>query len=146
MLIVIGLVFFVAESIYKKLTKENVCLQSALLIGVAQTLALIPGVSRSGSTICAGIFQGVLREKAARFSFLLGGATTFGAIVYGLLKMISGKMGVVSLDIVAIGILTSFISGMFAIGFLMRFLKNNSLVSFGVYRIVLGAIILFNVI
>lgn len=110
----------------------------AIVIGLAQALALIPGVSRSGSTIVAGLFQGISRSAAARFSFLLGIPAMAGA---GLLTALnipeSGGVGVEALPLL-IGFITSFAFGLLSVAFLMKFLKKNSLIIFAVYLIALG--------
>lgn len=110
----------------------------AIVIGLAQALALIPGVSRSGSTIVAGLFQGISRSAAARFSFLLGIPAMAGAGLLTALKIPeSGGLGVDILPLV-VGFVTSFAFGLLAVAFLMRFLKKNSLIVFAIYLIALG--------
>ncbi len=110
----------------------------AIVIGLAQAMALIPGVSRSGSTIVAGLFQGISRSSAARFSFLLGIPAMAGA---GLLTALNipenGGLGVDILPLL-IGFITSFAFGLLAVAFLMKFLKKNSLIIFAIYLIALG--------
>ena len=109
-----------------------------IVIGLAQALALIPGVSRSGSTIVAGLFQGISRSSAARFSFLLGIPAMAGAGLLTALKI--PENGGLGLDIwpLIIGGLTSFVFGLLAVAFLMKFLKKNSLIIFAIYLIALG--------
>jgi len=141
-LVFIGLLFFVAEYFYKKMPRRELNLKNSFIIGLVQALALIPGVSRSGSTIAAGIGQGVEREQAARFSFLLGAIVTFGALCLGFIKIARGSLTAITPDVLVMGIVTSFIFGIFSIGFLMKFLKNHSLGVFGAYRIVFGILIL----
>jgi undecaprenyl-diphosphatase len=110
----------------------------ALLIGLAQSFAFIPGVSRSGSTMTMGRALGLKRETAARFSFLMALPITFGA----------GVLELRHLDVVALqsapfwlGIGMSFLVGVLAIGFLLRYLRSNSFLPFVVYRIALAAVI-----
>ncbi|HOM77901.1 undecaprenyl-diphosphate phosphatase [Patescibacteria group bacterium] len=126
-------------SLEKELTYEK-----AFFIGLFQVLALFPGFSRSGSTISGGLFLGLNREKSAKFSFLISIPIVLGAGLYQLLKI---SMGLGDLEVptffwkeALIGISTSFIAGFFCIGFLMRFLKKNSLLPFVVYR--LGLVVL----
>ena len=113
-------------------------------IGLCQALALIPGCSRSGSTIMGGLFLGLRREEAARFSFLLGlpaiGAS--GALeLLGLLKEGLGEAGLLNLGV---GVVAAAISSYLAIGFLLRFLQRHGTHWFAYYRILLGALILFS--
>ncbi|MFH1533677.1 MAG: undecaprenyl-diphosphate phosphatase [Nitrospirota bacterium] len=110
----------------------------AIVIGLAQALALIPGVSRSGSTIVAGLFQGINRSAAARFSFLLGIPAMAGAGFLTALKIPENGGLMVDIWPLFIGFFTSFIFGLLSVAFLMRFLKKNSLIVFAIYLIALG--------
>lgn len=110
----------------------------ALLIGLAQSLAFVPGVSRSGSTMTMGRAMGLKRETAARFSFLMAMPITFGAAV---LKAKDIDATALRTAPFWLGIGMSFIVGVLAIGFLLRYLKRNSFLPFVVYRIGLAAVI-----
>ncbi|MFN3269580.1 undecaprenyl-diphosphatase UppP [Bacteroidetes/Chlorobi group bacterium Naka2016] len=141
-LIIVALILWVAEKT-GKFTKsiEDVSLLDAFLVGVAQCFALIPGVSRSGATITAGLFLGFKREEAARFSFLLSIPAVF---VSGVYEFVS-NFELLSLDLLlflAISTITAFVSGIFAISFLLNYLKRKSTLAFVVYRIVLGVSII----
>ncbi len=141
-LIVLGVILAVAERL-GKFTKElkDVTWKSALLIGLGQCLALIPGSSRSGTTITAGLFLGFKRETAARFSFLLSVPAILGSGLfefYGSLSYIDEE-GLITL---AIATLFSAISGYLTIAFLLNFLKKHSTYVFVFYRILLGVIVL----
>lgn len=120
---------------------NNTSLKQGLGIGVAQTFALLPGFSRSGSTITAGVFAGLDRSSATRFAFLLGIPIMVGAVLKVFLS--SEGLGNISsqTNIFFIGALTAFISGLFAIKFMLKFLSKNSLNSFAYYRIALGVIV-----
>ncbi|HXG78819.1 MAG TPA: undecaprenyl-diphosphate phosphatase [Methyloceanibacter sp.] len=119
---------------------KNMTLTSALIIGVAQALALIPGTSRSGVTITAGRFLGFNRPDCARFSFLLGIPATAGAIVFTVGDAIaSGEP--ITMDAVLCAALT-FVAGILAIAFLMGLLRRISLLPFVLYRMVLGGFLL----
>jgi undecaprenyl-diphosphatase len=115
-----------------------------LAIGCAQILALVPGTSRSGITVSAGLFASLDRPTAARFAFLLGLPLTAGA---GLLKTVSLlRHGLAGGEVAALGVglLTSFAAGLAAVWFLIRYLQRRTLTVFVVYRIALGiAILLF---
>ncbi len=112
----------------------------AILIGVAQAVALIPGVSRSGVTISAALFRGLTREDAARFAFLLGTPTFIGA---GILKAndLRGESGSDAVQLL-IGFFASMVVGFAAIHGLLNFLRRRSLNSFAVYRVLIGGITL----
>ena len=112
-------------------------------IGLFQALALIPGVSRSGATISGGLLLGMKRDEAAKFSFLLGLPIIFGAsLLEGLRSIDVFISGELSSGLI-VGVITSFLTGMFAIHYLLMFLKNNSLKVFAWYRITLALLILF---
>lgn len=140
-LIVLGIILAIAERIGKfKREIEDITWKDALIIGFAQSLALIPGSSRSGTTITAGIFLGLKRETAARFSFLLSVPAILGS---GLLEFYSSLEyiqydGLVNL---AIATIVSAVSGYLTISFLLSFLKKNSTMVFVFYRIAIGILI-----
>ncbi len=114
----------------------------AIGIGVAQALALIPGISRSGISISASRLAGLDREAAARFSFLMATPITAGAALFETRKLMAGETGVeVSLGPLVVGMIAAFVSGMIAIGFLLRYLRTRSLDIFVAYRLVLAAVV-----
>lgn len=121
---------------------ERVTYARALAIGTAQMLALMPGVSRSGSTIAAGLALGLTREAAARYAFLLATPITAGAGVFKLKDLLETGVPASEQAAFAAGIVASFIVGLFAIGFLLRFLRRYSLVAFVVYRVALALVVL----
>ncbi len=110
----------------------------ALVVGLAQSLAFIPGVSRSGSTMTMGRALGLKRETAARFSFLMAMPITFGA---AMLKVKDIESAALRTTPFWLGIVVSFVVGVLAIGFLLRYLKTNSFLPFVVYRIGLAALV-----
>jgi undecaprenyl-diphosphatase len=112
-------------------------------IGVAQAVALVPGISRSGISISAARFAGLDREAAARFSFLMATPVTAGAAVFELRKLVTGEAGVdVSIEPLVIGMVAAFISGMLAIGVLLRYVRTRSMNVFVWYRLALAGVIL----
>lgn len=140
-LIVVGLVMWWAESSSRKSrTIEHVRMPDAWLIGVAQALALFPGVSRSGSTITAGLFAGLTREAAARFSFLLMTPIMLAATGYKALKLLKGTETVTAGEWQSILLATvvAAITGYFAIAFLLNWLRSRSLAFFSMWRIAAG--------
>jgi undecaprenyl-diphosphatase len=115
----------------------------AIGIGAAQALALVPGISRSGISISAARIAGLNREAAARFSFLMATPITAGAAIFEIRKLASGEAGVdVSAGALIVGMISSFVAGMVAIGFLLRYLRTRSLDIFVAYRLVLAAIVI----
>ena len=122
---------------------EDVTFPLAIGLGAAQALALIPGISRSGISISAARFAGLDRESAARFSFLMATPITAGAALFEIRKLASGETGLdVSVGPLIAGMLAAFVSGMVAIGFLLRYLRTRSLTIFVVYRLVLAAVVI----
>jgi undecaprenyl-diphosphatase len=121
----------------------DVSFPMAVGIGAAQALALVPGISRSGISISAARFYGLDREAAARFSFLLATPLTTGAAIFELRKLVTGEGGVdVSLAPLLVGVIASFLSGMLAIGVLLRYVRTRSLNVFVWYRLALAAVVL----
>lgn len=139
-LIGFGVLMLLAER-YGKRNKEHPSFVDAFIIGCAQAVALIPGVSRSGITITAGLFRNIKRESAARFSFLLSTPVIAGATLLEGRKLVSNPEHY-HLDVFAAGFIAAFISGFFAIKFLLAFLKKHPLHLFIYYRFLLAVIIL----
>jgi undecaprenyl-diphosphatase len=143
-LIVLGLVLLVAEKVgTRERSIEQIRTKDGFAIGLAQALALIPGVSRSGATITAGLFMGLDRPAAARFSFLL---SVPAVVLSGLLELgtiLSEDEGEhTSLVALVVATLTAFVAGYAAIAWLLRYLATHSTVIFVVYRVALGALVL----
>lgn len=141
-LIVLALILALAEKIAKfRKDVEDITILDSIIIGIAQALSLIPGSSRSGTTITAGLFVGLNREAAARFSFLLSvpAVLASGALqLYEALKFIDPTMAVN----IIVSTIVSGISGYLAIDFLLKYLKKNTTFIFVFYRIALGIFIL----
>ena len=138
-LIAAGIILFISDVTGKKIRQINsITLKSAIIIGFAQALAIIPGVSRSGITIAAALFLGLSRNDAARFSFLLATPIILGA---GLIKLPSIlNSGIDSIFIA--GFLSSAIAGFLSIKWLLKYLQTKSYFIFVIYRIILGIIFL----
>jgi undecaprenyl-diphosphatase len=147
MLILGGIVFLFIDKLFKK-TEENevpeINYTTALKIGFFQTIAMIPGVSRSAATIIGGLTQKLTKKTAAEFSFFLAVPTMAAATGYKLLKFYKAGNGFSSdeIMILLVGNAVAFIVAMLAIKSFIQFLTNNGFKLFGYYRIVLGAIIL----
>src|SRR6478672_7045011 len=112
-------------------------------IGIAQALALVPGISRSGISISAGRLVGLDRPAAARFSFLMAMPVTLGAGAFEIRKLIAGEAGVtIETMPLIVGLVASLIAGLIAIHFMLRYLRTRSLAVFVWYRVALAALVL----
>ena len=144
-LIVVGILMVVLEKLPKlSATKDGEALPAgrAVTIGLAQVFALIPGVSRSGSTIVTGRLMGLNAEKAAEFSFMVSIPIMLGLIAKLFLKESDRMYLIANSEAILIGNIAAFISGLIAVGFLMRFLSKHTLAGFGWYRIGLGTLVI----
>ncbi|MGB3292791.1 MAG: undecaprenyl-diphosphate phosphatase [Phormidesmis sp.] len=140
--IVMALLLGIAEWVgSRKRDFFKLTLSDGILVGFAQALAIIPGVSRSGSTLTAGLFVGLKRETAARFSFLLGTITITLAGLVSLPDMFGANSEVGVIPLLA-GLIAAVVSSYLAIAWLIEFLKNNSTWVFVWYRLAFGAILL----
>ena len=119
---------------------DDIGLRDAVIVGCAQALALVPGVSRSGITLVAAMALGLRRDAAARFSFLLGVPAIAAAGLFELPKLLKSRD--VSGGALAIGLVAAAISGYASIAWLLRFLRARSTIPFVVYRIALGAVLI----
>ena len=141
MLIVFGLVMALADRIGSRSKSiDEVTTRDGVGIGFAQALALVPGVSRSGATISAGLFLGYRRADAARFSFLL---SVPAVVLSGLFEMRNiGAGDGPGLGVTAVGVVVAFVAGYASIAWLLRWLTSHTLTVFVVYRVVLGVVLL----
>jgi undecaprenyl-diphosphatase len=114
----------------------------AAVIGVAQALALFPGISRSGITLAAGLARGLKRDTAARFAFLMGIPIIAGAGLWKARHIVTGDAGEVDLAVLAAGVIAAFVSGWLAIGFMLSYLKDHSTGIFIAYRLIAAAVFL----
>jgi undecaprenyl-diphosphatase len=144
MLIVFGLVLLAAEKASARdRDVASLTRRDAIVVGFAQALALIPGVSRSGATISAGLFLGFDRVAAARFSFLLSIPAVVLSGLYELKDVVNGSAeGAAGVGPTAVATVLAFISGYLSIAFLLKFLTTHTTGVFVAYRIVLGAAVL----
>jgi undecaprenyl-diphosphatase len=150
-LIVYGVAFIIIEKLKSKKQDsfrinnvDELTYRDALVIGAFQVLSLIPGTSRSGSTILGGMLTGVSRVASAEFSFFMAIPVMFGASLLKIVKFALSGVSVTAFEIalLLIGIAVSYLISIIAIHFLMDFVKRHSFTAFGVYRIVLGVIVL----
>ncbi len=141
----VGIVMIVLEKLPRKSeveSGERLSWQRALSIGLVQAFALIPGVSRSGSTIIAGRLLGLKAAAAAEYSFMVAIPIMLGLITKLLLKSSDRAYMAAHLEPVIIGNIAAFVSGTIAIGFVLRYLSKHSLAAFGWYRVSLSVIVL----
>ncbi len=139
----VGLLLILAERLARHdRPLTNLHLGDALLIGISQAIAVMPGVSRSGITMTTGLFLGFSRESAARFSFLLATPIIAGAGLYDLLKWFKHPPEHLSVTVGVLGFLSALISSYLVIRFLLRYLRRHTFYPFAAYRLVLAAVIL----
>lgn len=134
----LALTYFVKTEGVKKLNWVNV-----LIMGLAQALAVLPGISRAGSTISAGVLMGNKREEVARFSFLMVLVPILGANILALKDMGSQTEPSEGILILIIGFLAAFISGLFACKWMIKIVKKGKLIYFAIYCLIIGSIALF---
>ena len=140
--VLVGILFLVAEAAGSRSRRASkLRFGEALAIGLAQATALVPGVSRSGATITLGLFLGLRREEAARFSFLMSVPIIAGAGGLKLGEVIAGGMGAHELLLFAAGFVTSAFVGYFTIRFLLNYLTRHSLRVFAYYRFAVAAVV-----
>lgn len=142
-MIVVGIILYMSDKYGKKQhSVEKLSVRDALVIGLAQSLALFPGVSRSGATITAGLFTGLTREASARFSFLLATPVILGASLIKLQELGTQAMKHQPLDapvsMLLVGFVVSALMGYISIAVLLKFLRSNSMLAFILYRLVFG--------
>ena len=144
MLIGFGVILYLADRFSAKSAGiEQLNLKSSFLIGIGQAIALIPGVSRSGITIIAGLSQKLNREASARFSFLLSIPIVFAAGLKKMLGLSNHPLENFDMILLSVGFLASAITGYLCIKYFLQFLQKHSLKVFAYYRIILGIIIIF---
>ncbi|MGB1039432.1 MAG: undecaprenyl-diphosphatase UppP [Flavobacteriales bacterium] len=143
MLIVTGIILFVADK--AKTTSKDVSLGQSLIIGIAQAIAILPGISRSGATISTSVLLGIDREKAARFSFLMVIPLIFGKIAKDLM---SDKFNLESSEllVLSVGFVFAFFTGLIACKWMIKLVKSAKLYYFSIYCFVVGiAAIIFSI-
>lgn len=137
-----GFILYFSEK-FKQDTK-NMTLKTAILIGIAQGLAVFPGLSRSGLTIATGVFNGIKRIDAAKFSFILSIPIILGAsMVYPLLELDFAEIKTFNFSAIIFGFITSFVVGYICIKYFMKFLAKSSLKGFAYYCWIIGILMMF---
>ena len=142
-LAIMGVIIYLADK-YSKQTKDikKMTLKDAIIVGCSQVFALIPGFSRSGTTIAAGRILGLDRESAAKFSFYLSAPVVLGAVVLQLIKGSALSVIAANLGTFVLGILVSFVIGLLCIKYLLKYLQKHNLKIFMDYRVVLAIVVL----
>ena len=143
LLFVTGFILLASDKAAGRKKLDQMSFANSFFVGLAQAAAILPGISRSGSTIAAGLKAGLSRETAAKFSFLLSLPAILGA---GLLQLGDISGGAVSSGAMIVGFLTAALSGYFAIRFLVRLLQAGRLRSFAYYCFAVGAVSLLAII
>lgn len=142
-----GIVLIIAEKMYKEQPHhldniEKLSYKKAILIGVAQSVSVIPGVSRAAATILGGLFVGLKRKASVEFSFFLAIPTMFAATGLDLAKssfhFTSGEWGVL-----AVGFVGAFFTAILAVKYFVRYIQNHTFIAFGIYRILLALVFWF---
>jgi undecaprenyl-diphosphatase len=142
MLIFFGVLLGIADHVGAKKRKlQDITIGHGVIYGFAQSLALIPGVSRSGGTITAGLFMGYERAAAARYAFLLAIPAVFGSGFFQLFKSLD-EPGVFTLGETAVATAVAFIVALGVIAFFMNWISKHSFLPFVVYRVALGSLLL----
>jgi len=143
MLIAGGLIFLVIEYFRrnhdesKDKSVDDLSIKESFMIGLFQSLSMVPGTSRSGATMIGGLFAGLSRKSAAEFSFLLAIPTMFSATAYDLYKN-RATMVVDDYTLLAVGFITAFVVAFFTVKAMMKFLTTHTFIVFGIYRIIVG--------
>lgn len=142
-LMVMGIVIYLFDKYMKQNKKfKQMNYLDAIIIGCSQVFALIPGFSRSGTTIAAGRARGLNREEAAKFSFYLSAPVVLGAVILNVFDASVITAITSNASIFIIGVLVAFISGLLCIEFLLKYIKNNNFKIFMYYRVLLGIVVI----
>lgn len=146
-LAVMGIIIYLADKLSKSEKSINdLTLKDAIIIGCSQVFALIPGFSRSGTTIATGRILKLNREDSAKFSFFLSAPVVLGAVTLQLLKKTTWSIIAANMSAFLIGIFISFIVGLICIKYLLKYLHNHNFKIFMIYRLILAAIVIMCII
>lgn len=142
-LTVMGVIIFIADKKGKnKKEVKDMALKDAILVGCAQVFALIPGFSRSGTTIAAARTLGVDRESAAKFSFFLSAPVVCGAVILELLDKATWTIIAANMSTFLLGIFIAFVIGLVCIKYLLKYLQKHNFKIFMIYRLIMAAIVI----
>jgi undecaprenyl-diphosphatase len=148
LLLLVGCMLIITASLlaftyYAREKDKEISFKDALLIGLAQTFAILPGISRSGSTIAIGLLLGTKKEQIAKFSFLMVLVPIIGENILGLVKGDFSQGGSVGILPLAVGFLAAFISGLLACKWMIRIINRGKLIYFAIYCLIVGVITIF---
>lgn len=136
------IVLVIGDLLEPKRQRQRVGLPQAAVMGCMQALAIVPGLSRSGSTIAGGLFMGVRREATARYAFLMSIPTILGGLVFSAADLAKTGLGVITVPGVIAGTIAAALSGYFAIRFMLRLISHHHLWGFAIYTAALGVLII----
>ncbi len=141
----VGLMLLVTSGLlaftyFAKEKQKDISYKNAFVIGIAQAMAVIPGISRSGATIATGLYLGNKKENVAKFSFLMVLVPIIGANVKDLLDFNYAAQGSVSIAPLVIGFLAAFVSGLLACSWMLKIVKRGKLIYFAIYCFIVGAV------
>lgn len=143
--LITALILTVSELIATRInTKKPITIKSALVMGLMQAVAILPGVSRSGSTIAGGLFCGVDRVRAARFSFLMSIPIILGSVLSSGMDAADVGIGDVSTTTIIVGTIVAAVAGFFAVKFMLAIIEKTKLYGFAIYVAALGAFLLLD--
>ena len=128
----------------KRVLNGEITYRKSFVVGIIQGFAVMPGISRSGSTICVGLLQGVEREKSASFSFLISIPVILGGMVFELADGIKNGFGTVNFTACALGFVFAFVTALFTIKLMMKFVKKGNWIWFSLYLFALAVIVILN--
>jgi len=132
-----------AFTFYAKQKEKEISIRDALIIGLAQTFAILPGISRSGSTIATGLLLGNKKSEIAKFSFLMVLVPIIGENILSLFKTDISQAGSISTSVLVIGFMAAFISGLLACSWMIKLVKKGKLIYFAIYCLIIGLIAIF---
>lgn len=145
-LLIMGVIIFYCDKLSKSdKTIKTMTLKDALIVGCSQVFALIPGFSRSGTTIAAARVIGIEKEEAAKFSFFLSAPVVCGAVVLKLLHSSTWTIIMANLGTFVLGIVSSFVIGLLCIKYLLKYLHSHDFKVFMIYRILLAIVVILTV-
>jgi len=134
---------FLAFTFYAKQKEKEISFRDALIVGVAQTFAILPGISRSGSTIATGLLLGNKKSEVAKFSFLMVLVPILGENVLSLFKTDISQAGSIDTSVLVIGFIGAFVSGLLACSWMIKLVKKGKLIYFAIYCLIIGLIAIF---
>ncbi|MCZ4693444.1 undecaprenyl-diphosphate phosphatase [Ancylomarina euxinus] len=132
-----------AFTFYAKQKEKEISFRDALIIGVAQTCAVLPGISRSGSTIATGLLLGNKKSEVAKFSFLMVLVPIIGENILSIFKTDISQAGSIDTSVLIVGFIAAFVSGLLACSWMIKIVKKGKLIYFAIYCLIIGLIAIF---